>query len=156
MLWTYEINSFAEKISLLKVDEYGIAPMENFTGTTIDVTFKNNHTWGCPVYVLNARLQGNIFLLTKWEPCSRAGVYLGHSPFHVISVSLVKNSVTVHVSPQLNVVFDDEFSTVPFIREGKIPPNWKNIVKRRSQSGALENISLRDTWFTPDLEEDTR
>ena len=51
------------------------------------------------------------------------------------------------------MLFDYEFSTVPFIRKDTIPPNWTDIVKFRSQSGATENINLRDNWFTPDLEE---
>ena len=42
------------------------------------------------------------------------------------------------------------------MREGKILPNWKYLVQRISQSGSQENIDLKDTWFTPDLEEDPR
>ena len=38
------------------------------------------------------------------------------------------------------------------MREGTIPPNWTNIVQLISQSGALENIYLKDTWFTLDLD----
>ena len=69
------------------------------------------------------------------------------------SLALVITPETGHVTSQFNVVFDDEFSTVPFMREGIIPPNWTDLVQRRSQSGAIENIDLEDTWFTPDLEE---
>ena len=39
------------------------------------------------------------------------------------------------------------------MREGTIPPNCTDIVRCRPQSGALDNIDLKDTWFTPDLEE---
>ena len=42
------------------------------------------------------------------------------------------------------------------MREVTIPPNWTDILQRSSQSGATENIDLKDTWFTPDLEEDHR
>ena len=52
------------------------------------------------------------------------------------------------------MVFDDEFSTVPFIREVTIPPNWSDLVQCRSQSGAQENIELKDTWFTTYIDED--
>ena len=101
-------------------------------------------------------MQGNISGLPKWEPRSRAGIYLYHSPFHAGSVALVLNPETGHVSPQLHVVFDDGFSTGPLIREGTIPPNWTDLVQHSSKSGAPENIELKDTWFTPDLEEDPR
>ena len=48
------------------LDDDCISPMEKFEGTTIDITIKNHHTWGCPVYILDARLQGNIAGLPKW------------------------------------------------------------------------------------------
>ena len=153
MLWPYELKDYVEQLNVLKLDYDGITPMENSTGTTTDITLKNNHTCGCPVYVLDAGLQGNISGLPKWEPSSRVGIYLGHSPFHEVSVPLVLNPATVQVSPQFHVVFDDEISTVPLMREGKIPPNWIDLVHHSSQSGAQENIDLMDTWFTPDLEE---
>ena len=40
--------------------------------------------------------------------------------------------------------------------EGTIPPNWTDLVQCSSQSGAPHNIDLKDTFFTPDLEEDSR
>ena len=69
-------------------------------------------------------------------------------------MSLVLNPSTVHVLPQFHVVFDDEFTTVPFMREVTIPTNWTDLVQRSSQSGAPDNIYLKDTWFYPNPEED--
>ena len=54
------------------------------------------------------------------------------------------------------MVFDDEFSTFPFMRKCTISPNWTDIVQPRSQSGAPENIEIRYTWFNPYIEEYTR
>ena len=88
------------------------------------------------------------------EPQSRAWIYLGHSSFHAGSVALVLNPATGHVSPQFNVVFDYEFSKVPLMRDGKIPPNWTDLVQHISQSGSENNIDLKDTWFTLYLEKD--
>ena len=51
------------------------------------------------------------------------------------------------------MVFDDEFSIAPFMREFTIPPNWTDIVQHRSQSVAPDNIGLKDTWFTSYIEE---
>ena len=90
-------------------------------------------------------MQGSIAGLSKWEPRSYSRIYLGHSPFHVVSVALVLNPETIHVSPQFHVVFDEEFSTFPFMREGTITPNWTDIVHRSSQIGAAENIDLKYT-----------
>ena len=64
---------------------------------------------------------------------------------------MVLNPETVHVSPQLYVVFDDEFSTVLFMGEGTIPPNWTDLVQHRSQHGAPDNIDLKYTWFNIDI-----
>ena len=38
------------------------------------------------------------------------------------------------------------------MREVKILPNWTDLLQHSSQSGALENINLKDTWFTTDIE----
>ena len=54
------------------------------------------------------------------------------------------------------MVFGDGFYTVTFMREGKIPQNWKDLVQNISQSSAPDNIDLKDNWFTIDLEKDTR
>ena len=48
------------------------------------------------------------------------------------------------------------FYAVPFMREGTIPLNWTDFVQRISESGAPDNNDLKDTWFTPDIEEDPR
>ena len=64
-LWFYALKEFAEQLNELKMDNYGIILMEKFPGTTIDITPKNHHTWGCPDYVLDAILQGNISELLK-------------------------------------------------------------------------------------------
>ena len=69
-------------------------------------------------------------------------------------MDLVLNQATVNVSTQFYVLFDDEFSTVPFIRKGTIYPDWTDLVHHISQSGAPENMHIKDNWFTPDLEED--
>ena len=44
MLCPYELNAFAEKLNLLKVDNDRIICMEKFAGTTTDITPKNHHT----------------------------------------------------------------------------------------------------------------
>ena len=123
MLWQYALADFSEQFNVLKVDDDRITPMEKFVGTTTYISLKNNHSWGCIVHVLDARSQGNISGIPKWEPHSRAGIYLRGSPFHAVSVALVINPETGNVSHIFHVVFEDEFYTVPFMREGQIPSN---------------------------------
>jgi hypothetical protein len=62
------------------------------------------------------------------KPRSNIRVYLGHSPFHAGSVALVYNPYTGHISPQYHVVFDDDFTTVPYMEAGMIPPHWSDLL----------------------------
>ena len=52
------------------------------------------------------------------------------------------------------MVFDEEFSTVSFMREGIIQINCTDIVQHGSQSGSPDNIGLKDTWLTSYIQED--
>ena len=99
---------------------------------------ENKHTFGCPVYVLKDGLQTAGSQIPKWDPRARLGIYLGHSPCHAGSIALVMNPRTLHVSPQFHVVYDDDFTTVPSMRSGDIPDNWKDLV-------ATSNKILQDS-----------
>ena len=92
-----------------------MSPLELFSGIDEEITCNDFHTWGCPVFVLDEANQSGLTGTPKWEPRARAGVYLGHSPSHAGNVALVLNLQTGHVSPQYHLVFDDDFSTVPYL-----------------------------------------
>ena len=66
MLWNYALNSFEGKPDELMVNDDGVTPIEKFVGITTHTTLKHHHTWSCPVYVLDERLQVNIYGLPKW------------------------------------------------------------------------------------------
>lgn len=69
------------------------------------------HLFGCPVYVLNSKMaSGN--KLPKWDDRTWVAIYLGKSPNHARSVSLVLSLSTGMVSPQYHCRFDDLFETV--------------------------------------------
>ena len=87
------------------------------------------HTFGSPCFALDARLKSRIAGVPKWEPRAILGVYLGHSPSHAGSVALILNPRTGHVSPQFHVIFDDNFTTVPYMDKNQVPPNWENLVE---------------------------
>jgi hypothetical protein len=72
---------------------------------------------------------------------------MGHSPCHAGSVALVLNPTTGHVSPQFHVVFDDTFSTVPFMREGTVPSHWAELVRNSSEVATDESFDIAKTWF---------
>jgi hypothetical protein len=91
------------------------------------------HVFGSPCFVLGSRLQSGIAGPPKWEPRSRLGIYVGHSPSHAGLVALVLNPRTGHILPQFHVVFDDLFTMVPYMNKNKIPPNWADLVKKSSE-----------------------
>jgi len=90
----------------------GVAPIELYTGTKLDVGgLSNEHTWGCPAYVLDPKLQDGK-KLPKWDFRTRQGQYLGKSPKHASSIGLIRNLNTGFISPQFHVIYDHKFETV--------------------------------------------
>ena len=111
------------------------------------IPVKSFHTLFFPVYVIDGRYQsaggpGP----PKWEPHSRIGVFLGHSPFHAGSMALVFNPTMGRVSPQFHAVFDDTFSTVPYVNAGTISPNWHDLVIHSSELATDEDFELAQNW----------
>ena len=154
ILWPFALKAAEDRRNHLKLDENGLAPINNFSRTFAMIDIKSWHQWGCPVLVLDKRAQSGC--IPKWEPKARVGVYLRHSPCHAGSVVLVLNPKTLHVSPQYHVVFDDNFATVPFMKNGEIPPHWTDLVKYNSESATDDTINLANTWAagTSDCEVD--
>ena len=148
ILWPYAMQSIVERHNRLSLDANGRSPLEKFSRTADEIDPTDFHTWGCPTYVLEEANQGAIGT-PKWEPRSHAGIYLGHSPCHAGSVALVLNLRTGNVSPQFHVVYDDEFSTVPYLAGSVTPPNWENLVKHSSEHSVDNNNALSKSWLFP-------
>jgi hypothetical protein len=74
-------------------------------------------------------------------------VYLGHSPFHAGSVALVYNPSIGHVSPKYHVVFDDDFTMVPYMEAGTIPPHWSDLVYSSSELASKHALNLAKAWL---------
>ena len=112
-LWPFAVDHAVYLWNRIPDVKNRLSPLEHFTQTTV----KNHHhlqrlhVFGCPVYVLDPRLQDGK-RIPKWDRRSRQGIYLGVSPHHSSTVHLVLNPATGNVSPQYHVVFDDTFSTV--------------------------------------------
>ena len=70
------------------------------------------HTFGCPVYNLDPKLQSGGSLESKWSERARIGIFLGLSREHATSVSVVLNPDTGLTSPQFHVKHDERFETV--------------------------------------------
>ena len=92
----------------------GLTPFELFSSCkqTDHNDLLRARVWGCPVYVLDPKLQDGK-KLPKWTKRSHLGMYVGVSQVHSSTVGLVLNLQTGHVSPQYHLVFDEQFTTVP-------------------------------------------
>ena len=88
-----------------------ISPIELFSGVTVRPKLKHYHSFGSPTYVLDKELQAQKSL-SRWPSRATLGAYLGPSPNHSRSMSLVLNPHTGHVSPQFHVKHDEFFETV--------------------------------------------
>ena len=149
MLWPFALLAAADRMNHLHIDINGVTPEMKFSQVTGSSTkLKHFHTFGCPVYVLDARLQdsggGGP---PKWDPRARLGIYLGHSPAHAGSVALVLNPKSGLISPQFHVVFDDDFSTVPSLRAGEMPSNWSQLVENSRTKSVDGFYDVTKTWF---------
>ena len=110
-LWPYAIRMANDVHNFAPSIKDGVSPIERFSQVQVAPRVRHSHTFGCPVYVLDGKLQVGK-RLPKWEDRSRIGLFLGWSPRHSRKVALVLNLKTGHVSPQFHVVFDDLFETL--------------------------------------------
>jgi hypothetical protein len=92
------------------------------------ISLSNFHTFGCPCYVLDHCLQSGGGKITKWEPRARKGTYVGWSPSHAANISLILNPKMGHISPQFHVVYNDDFTTVPYLQTVTVPLHWAALV----------------------------
>ena len=143
-------------------DSSNSCPADRFLGTVLPRhKFKELHTWGCPVYVLDPKLQQGQ-KLPRWEPRARRGVFLGYSSVHSSDVPLILNLTTGSISPQYHVVFDDTFSTVISLSLEEDPPEFWNDVDLDDYVSRIHldedtPATLADEWLTPsELEERRR
>ena len=103
----------------------GLPPEEIFMGQKGKNKLECFHTFRCPIFILEPRLQQGQ-KVPKWEPRSLMGEYLGHSPFHAQTVPLILNLWSGLVSPQYHVIYNDQFTLTTSRKTNKLPENWDN------------------------------
>lgn len=144
-LWPFSYKATKEQHNHLDLNEDGRLPAEDLLGHKEDLAAGNFHTYGCLVFVLDSTLQTGSIGPIKWDPRARVGVYLRHSSVHAGNIALVLNLQTSHVSPQYHIVFDDEFTTAPYLQLEESPPNWIKLVNNHSKMVTEENSSIAST-----------
>jgi hypothetical protein len=89
-----------------------ITSQQIFLKTMVQTNLKHWKPFGCPVYVLDSRLQGSGGIFHEWKHRSKVGIYLGRSPQQARSVALVLSRETALVSPPFQINFNPTFHTV--------------------------------------------
>ena len=139
-----------------------LAPIEIFSGVKLQnfEHLQRLHVWGCPVYVLDPKLQDGK-KLPKWNPRTRRGQYLGYSPEHSSLIGRILNVTTGFISPQYHVVYDDLFTSVPNAESGGLfdtaqfnAESWARLIasglERHIPDDPSDRLpSLDDTWLSP-------
>ncbi len=83
------------------------------------------------------------------------GLYVGRSPSHAANVALIFNPCTGHVSQQFHVIFDNDFTTVPYLHSSQVPPFWADLVCTSTKLHVSTKRQV-DTWqslpeLTPEI-----
>ena len=130
MMWPFALKEDAFCLNKCSIQIDGRSNKATFFGIDGNIIEPDMfHTFGCPCFVLDTRLKSGLSTSPKCEPRSRVGIYIGNSSAHAGTLALVLNPRTGHVSPQLYIVFDDLFITVPSTNKSQLPPNWVELVK---------------------------
>ena len=112
-LWPYALRMANNNLNCTPNLKRKFVPMEAFSGTRTLINPKHYFPFGYPVYALQDDLQaGKNASQWRWQERSRIGIYLGHSPHHAQSVSLVLFLQSGLVSPQFHVTMDPGFKTM--------------------------------------------
>jgi hypothetical protein len=149
MFWPFTIKAMEERMNSLHVDEDGNTPESLLYGVDLEtIPIKNFHTLFFPIYVLDHCLQlAGEPGPPKWESRSRMGVYLRPSPFHAGSEALIFNPKSARVSPQYHVIFDDNFTTVPYMEQREVLLNWEELSCLSTMSATDESVDLALKWM---------
>ena len=77
MLWPFALKMEADRLNTFMENINGISPNEVLSGVRADLDFRDFHVFGCPVFVLDQRLQIGIGGSPKWDPRARVGFFWG-------------------------------------------------------------------------------
>jgi hypothetical protein len=125
-LWPYALRAASDTGNSLPRLNQQQSPIEIFSNVKVRPNLRHHHPFGCPVYVLDGKLQSGQKAGKKWTDRARLGVNLGFSPQHSKSVALVLSLTTGLVSPQFHCQFDEAFQTVRGIDASLQPPSlWQ-------------------------------
>lgn len=146
-LWPFALEQAVFLWNNMPKETGGLSPLEIFSGTkhASHRAVEQARVWGCPVYVLDPKLQDGK-KLPKWSKRSRLGVYLGVSPQHSYSVGKVLNLTTGAVSPQYHLVYDELYQTVMGVLTDELfdAHSWNELLQLQGLEQSLDLNDIHD------------
>jgi transposase InsO family protein len=100
-LWPYAIRCANETRNTCPTKTSDLSPLNRFCQSDKRPSYRHQHHFGCPVYVLHKDIQDGK-KARKWTDRTRIGINLGPSPRHASSVALILNLNNGLVSPQFH------------------------------------------------------
>ena len=68
MIWRCDIKATGLQPNRFHLINDSLSPLKTFSGVETTFDLKLRHTWGCPAYIMDAKLQNRSGGLPKWEP----------------------------------------------------------------------------------------
>jgi hypothetical protein len=140
-LWPYALRHANESINMTPFPGSTATPIEKFSNVQVSPNYKDIHTFGCPAYVLDKKMQSG-FKEGKWKTRARVAVYLGNSPQHARSVGLVLSLTTGLASPQYHVKYDETFETVRSPGTAKSLWQYLSGIDKYEDSAGRDNMEI--------------
>jgi hypothetical protein len=147
LLWPYALCKAAVDMNTIKHKDAELSPLERSANTKVMFHPRHHHSFGCPMYVLDGRLQSGS-MMDRWETRARLAVHLGPSLNHANNVSLAMSLTTGLVSPMFHAKYDDTFETVSqsygrYVRKSQ----WQVKCGFVKEGSVLPINSVRDQFY---------
>ncbi len=153
IMWPFALKCAEDKLKNLVHHTDGQTPYQTIAGLdSTKIKMSDFHTFGCPCYVLDHRLQSGTRMIPKWEPRARMGIYVGRSPTHASNVALILNPRTGHGSLQFHVVFDGDFTTVQYLWTTTVPPHWADLMRSLATIQTYTEHQVGTWQLLPEIE----
>jgi len=68
IIWPLALKATCERVNNPSINETGESPHSRISKADNIIMKQDYHTWGCPVYVLDEKLQSGSIGTPKWEP----------------------------------------------------------------------------------------
>jgi hypothetical protein len=145
-LWPYALRKGAIVFNIIKKKNEELSPLERFSNVKVQFQPQHHHSFGCPMYVLDARLQSGS-KVDKWEAQSRLTIFLGSSMNHAANVGLALSMTTGLVLPVFHAKYDNQFETVAPTYGQYLPKSQWQVRCGFIDESALETPNVPDQFL---------